>query len=134
MKMRKFISIVVLAVYSIVMAHSFIPHHHHSEFIKETQICEHAEHDVHHEHEHEFAGDCCVNQEQDYNSHKHCSFDEITILAKSLNLSNLHLPSTEIEFSVLEKIIQSVSGCYIPIQISSPHCRDVQLRGPPHFS
>jgi hypothetical protein len=134
MKMRKSISLIVLAVYSIVMAHSFIPHHHHSELAEDPQICEYAEYDVHHEHQHELTGDCCVNQEQEHSSHQACSFNEKTILVKSLTLSNLHLSSTIIEFIGFEKTIQSLADGYIPIQIPDKHCRDIKLRGPPQFS
>ena len=132
--MRKSISIIILAVYSIVMAHSFVPHHHHSELAENPEICEHAEHDVHHEHQHESTNDCCVNQEHEHNAHQVCSFDEKTILVKFLSLSNLHLPSTTIEFTDVEKTIQSLADCYIPIQIPDAHCRDVKPRGPPQFS
>ena len=44
------------------------------------------------------------------------------------------IPFTEIEFDGLEKKIQSISEGYIPIKIFAPHCRDLQLRGPPQFS
>lgn len=132
--MRKSISIIVLAVYSIVMAHSFVPHHHHSELAENPEICEHVEHDAHHEHQHESAGDCCVNQESEHNAHQVCSFDEKTILAKSLSLSNLYFPSISIEFTDVEKTIQSLADCYIPTQIPDAHCRDVNPRGPPQFS
>lgn len=132
--MRKFISIVVLGIYSLVMAHSFIPHHHHSEFEKITHVCNYEANEAHHNHQHEITGKCCVNSDQENDLHSHCNFDEITILAKSLSLSNLYLPSTEIEFVGLEKNNQSVSNCYIPLQIPDPHTRDLQLRGPPQFS
>lgn len=134
MKMRKFISLVVLAVYSIVIAHSFIPHHHHSELVENPQICGYAEYHVHHEHQIESTGDCCVNQDHDHNSHQLCNFNEKTVLIKSLSLSNLYLPSTTLEFNGLEKTIQSLAGCYIPVHFPGVHCRDVQLRGPPQFS
>ena len=78
MKMRKFISVIVLAVYSIVLAHSFVPHHHHSEFTESTQICGLIEHDAHHEHQHELTGDCCIEQEHEENKHTFCSFDDDT--------------------------------------------------------
>lgn len=132
--MRKFISLVVFAVYSIVMAHSFIPHHHHSELGEYPQICGYVEYNVHHVQQFESAEKCCVNQKHKHSSHQSCNFNEKTILIKSLSLSNLYLPSISIEFNGLEKTIQLLAGCYIPIQIPDVHCRDVQLRGPPQFS
>lgn len=134
MKIKSIISILILAVYSIVIAHSFIPHHHHSDFVLLTHECNYNEHDAHHDHQHEITGDCCVNSDQKNDLHSPCSFDEKTILAKSLSLSNLYLPSVEIEFIGLEKKIQSISDAYVPIQTTDPRCRDVDLRGPPQFS
>ncbi|NQU53512.1 MAG: hypothetical protein HQ522_13340 [Bacteroidetes bacterium] len=129
--MKRFISLLVLAVYSIVLAHSFVPHHHHSEFIQNTQVC-----DLEEQHEHSIHGaaNCCVDHSNEHTSHSFCNFNEKTILAKSVSLSDLFIPSIEIEFVGIEKNNQSVSDCYLPIQISAPHCRDVQLRGPPIFS
>ena len=129
--MRKFISIVVLAVYSIVIAHNIIPHHHHSEFAQGTHLCEHSDHN---NHQTEIAGTCCVHHNHDEHTHSHCSFNEITLLTKSISLSDLFIPSTEIEFAGIEKNRESVSDCYLPIQIPDPHCRGVLLRGPPLFS
>ena len=131
MKTRSIISIVVLAVYSIVIAHNIIPHHHHSEFEQVTHLCEH---DEHNDHQEEINGTCCVDHCHDNHTHNHCSFDEKTILTKSISLSDLFIPSTEIEFVGLENNKQSVSDFYTPIQIPDTQCRDVLLRGPPQFS
>ena len=132
--MRKLISIIILAVYSIVMAHGFIPHHHHSNFVENTQICDHDHHQSQHEHEHESIADYSKNQEHKHDSYIHCSFDEETILIKSISLSDLFLPSIEIEFVGLENNKQSISICCKFFQIPDPQCRDVLLRGPPQFS
>ncbi len=132
MKMRKIIAVLVLTVYSIVIAHSFIPHHHHSEYTPDTQVCQL---EKQHEHaDHQFSN-CCVDHNHDDHTNKnHCSFNEKTILEKSRNLAVFIIPFTEIEFDGLEKKIQSISEGYVPIQILGPHCKDLQLRGPPQFS
>lgn len=135
MKMKKSIAILVLAVYSIVIAHSFIPHHHHSEYTSGTQVCELDKPHDHADHANQHVSNCCVDHNHnDHTSQNHCSFNEKTILEKSRNLAVFIIPFTEIEFEGLEKKIQSVSEGYVPIQILDPHCRDVQLRGPPQFS
>ena len=133
MKIKRFISVLVLAVYSIVLAHSFVPHHHHSEFVQNTQVCdrENVEHQKHSLHRTEH---CCVDHSNEHQDHSFCSFEEKFILTKSINLSDFFIPSVELEFIGFDNNNQSIPDGYLPIQISSPHCRDVQLRGPPQFS
>ncbi len=132
MKLRNIISVVILAVYSIVIAHNIIPHHHHSDFARATyHSCEYSDH---HNHQAEIGNTCSVHNNHDKHSHNHCSFEEITLLTKSISLSDLFIPSTEIELAGVEKNRQTVLDCYMPTQISALHCRDVLLRGPPQFS
>lgn len=130
--MRKSISLIILAVYSIVMAHSFIPHHHHSDATHKTHSCEYNHQSEHHGHPISELDNCCFDH--DHHSHPFCTFEEKTILTKSIDLSDLFLPSNAIEFKGLEKRNQAVLYCHKPIQTPVPHCRDVQLRGPPYFS
>lgn len=141
--MRKIISVVILAVYSIVMAHGFIPHHHHSEFegaqhcqidVADNRCDDNHDHEHDHDHSSKETGTCCVEHSHNQHPHNFCSFEEETILVKQISLSELFLPATEIDFTCLEKKIQSIADCYIPKEIPEPFCRDVQLRGPPHFS
>lgn len=134
MKMKRFISVLVLAVYSIVLAHSFVPHHHHSEFVQNTNVCDHEQHVEHQKHSAHETEHCCVDHSNEHQDHSFCSFEEKIILTKSIDLSEFFIPSFELEFIGLENNNQSIPDCYPPIQISSPHCRDVQLRGPPQFS
>uniref|UniRef100_UPI003217C1AD hypothetical protein n=1 Tax=uncultured Draconibacterium sp. TaxID=1573823 RepID=UPI003217C1AD len=135
--MRKLISIAVLAVYTVVMAHNFIPHHHHSIHTRGSQHCEleksnkpdcnhkeNADHSIH------IIEDCCLAHHQ----HAFCSFDEELVLMKWISLSDLFLPSTEIIFAELAPSGQKFSDTYLPFQTQNPHCRDVQLRGPPQLS
>lgn len=134
MRIRKSISVLVLAVYAIVMAHNFIPHHHHSQITEDTHHCEHSGHHPHDDHQHEKNGDCCVDHSNDCDEMLHCSFEEETILAKSIDLSELFVPSTEIVYSDIEETKFSYVSIYIHIPIKDAHCRDVQFRGPPYFS
>ena len=135
MKIKSIIAILILAVYSIVIAHSFIPHHHHSEYTPDTQVCQVEKQHEKDKHADQHFSNCCVDHDHnDHTTQNHCSFNEKTILEKSRNLSAFIIPFTEIEFDGLEKKIQSISEGYIPIKIFAPHCRDLQLRGPPQFS
>ena len=128
MKFRNIISIVILTVYSIVIMHNFIPHYHHSEFAENSHYSDH------HNHQPEITGTCCVKHSHNKHSHTHCTFYQITILTKSISLSDIFIHTTEIDFGLFEKNKESVLYCYLPIQIPEPHCRDVLLRGPPPFS
>lgn len=135
MKIKNSIAILILAVYSIVLAHSFIPHHHHSEFSHETQICQLGDQHEHHEQPDQIISNCCVDHSHnDHNQQNHCSFNEKIILGKAIDLSVCYIPSTKIEFAGIEKSTQAVAEGFIPLQILAPYCRDVQLRGPPQFS
>lgn len=131
MKMRKLISAIFLAMYSIVIVHSFLPHHHHSEFAQNTQQCEHNNHSHHQE---EIEGVYSGHHSNHEHTSSYCSFNEITILKKSIRLSNLFISYAEIEFIGLKTNDEAIPDCYIPIQIPDPYCWDILLRGPPNFS
>lgn len=141
MKLRNIISTCLLAIYTIVLAHNLVPHHHHSEFQQKSNHCNFEtppEHDCEHEHHNEspepVIASCCVDNHQHNHDHTFCSFEEKIVLIKGVNLSNLFLPSSQIEY--LEMAQNKLSFCtsYFPNIIHNPHCRDVQLRGPPFFS
>lgn len=141
MKLRNIISIWLLAVYALVLAHNLVPHHHHSEFQQNSNHCKFEtppEHDCGHEHHHEnpepIVADCCVENHQHNDAHTFCSFEEKIVLLKGINLSNLFLPSSEIEYFELTQNKLSFCAAHYPNFIHDPHCRDVYLRGPPQFS
>ncbi len=128
MKLRNIISVCLLAVYAIVVAHNFIPHHHHSEITESTHVCHH---DDHH---HIESGNAVVSHSHDSDAHIHCSFNEKIILNKILTLSSVHLPANPFEFFHCEENNQLLDDIYNLVVPQEKHCRDVQLRGPPHFS
>lgn len=143
MRLRNIISVCLLTVYTIVIAHSFIPHHHHSEFAQAPQQCEFekpqehscCEHDTHEQQVEHISDNCCLdNHNHNNHSHTFCSFEEKVVLKKGISLSNLFLPSIDIEYFELAQNNYSLTDSYLPIFIHDPHCRDVQLRGPPQFS
>jgi hypothetical protein len=123
------------------LAHSLIPHHHHSEFQQNTQLCElenHTEQTCKYEHHNldseQVTASCCVDHHQHNQAHTVCTFTEKIILTKGINLSNLFLPPTEIDYLELVQNEQSLVDTYIPIHKQDPHTQDLQLRGPPLFS
>lgn len=141
MKFRNIISTCLLAVHTLVLAHSLVPHHHHSEFQQNAQHCEFVEpveHCCEHEHHNDKSepkvASCCVDNHQHKHSHTFCTFEEKIVLNKGINLSNLFLPSSETDFLELAQNEKSAVNFYISIQIQDPQCRDVLLRGPPQFS
>jgi hypothetical protein len=128
MKFRNIISVGLLAVYTIVVAHNFIPHHHHSEITETTHICHHEDH------QHFESVNAVVDHSHDANEHIHCSFNEKIILTKGLTLSAVHLPANPFVFYQYEENKQLLSDLYHLVVPQEPQCRDVQLRGPPFFS
>jgi len=137
MKLRKIISIIALAVYSVVIAHDFIPHHHHSGNNLNCSYCElekqeehTCNHKDHYSHFIQSVDICCANHHQ----HSFCSFDEETVLTKWIRLSNLFLPSVEMSFDKKVEPCQNLVETYQPFQIKDPPTRKIQLRGPPQLS
>jgi hypothetical protein len=131
MKMRNFISTILLAVYSIVLGHNFVPHHHHSEDSENPGFyCQLEE--VQHE------KNCCdsslADHGHDSQQHHPCNFNEKIVLTKSGNFSILYLPglSTEFDFSIQEKKIFYTD--FSVISVTDPNLRHILLRGPPQFS
>lgn len=141
MRLRNAISICLLTVYTIVMAHSFIPHHHHSEFTQTAKHCEFEKQDTHSCCAHEQQTDtstspdkCSLDHHNQHHTHTFCSFEEKIVLNKGINLSNLFLLSIEIEYIELALNTKTYADSYFPNFIHDPHCRDFRLRGPPYFS
>ena len=131
MKMKNIISTILLAVYTIVLGHSVVPHHHHSENSGSPDFyCEMDDH--------QHSEDCCefslTAHNHDTHQHQPCNFNEKTILTKSENLSGFFLPgaSTEIDFSNQEENV--VYSNYTVKFLSDPNYRHILLRGPPLFS
>lgn len=130
MKLQNIISICLLAVYTIVLSHNFVPHHHHSQAV---EVVEHCNHEDHHRHD-AIEGQKQVRHSHDSEAHIHCSFEDVIILNKKISLSEVFLLTTfnEVIFATEDK--QLFADTYIIPQIPESHCRDVQLRGPPQFS
>ena len=131
MKIRNIISTILLAVYSIVLGHSIVPHHHHFEnsedpgFYCQVEKAQQIEH-------------CCeftlTDHGHDTHQHLPCNFNEKIVFTKSGNLSLLFLPasSVEIKFSEKEKTFFYVDNA---AKISTDqNRRHILLRGPPQLS
>ncbi|MEN8118217.1 MAG: hypothetical protein ABFS16_14625 [Bacteroidota bacterium] len=144
MKLRNIISVCLLVVYALVMAHDFIPHHHHSNFSPNTNHCEY-EHEQNSEHEHEHYNEHHhhhvaskehkqVEHNHEHEAHIHCSFEEVLVLNKKVNLPEVNALMASFVFYFSEEENQQITDTYIAPNISEPHCRDVLVRGPPQFS
>ncbi len=126
MRLKRVISVVLLTVYSIVLAHGFIPHDHHSVFDKTVQTCNH-NHNLQ-----ETDNVCSLN----HNHHKthNCSFSDITVLTKLINLADLFVPLSETSFLNTETNGEQVTNFYFPLKTYKTLCRNISHRGPPQFS
>ena len=129
--MRNILSIILLTVYSIVLGHSIVPHHHHFENSQNPDFYCQVEKEQQIEH-------CCeftfADHGQDTRQHQTCNFNEKTVFTKSGNLSNLFLPasSVEIKFSEQEKRVFYADNT---ARISTDRkYRQILLRGPPQLS
>lgn len=143
MSFRNFISVFLLTVYTVVLAHNFIPHHHHTEITAYTGYCEytheHADghkhiHPEHHQHKNEAVEFKKVEHNQENETHIHCSFEDALVLNKRLNLSDIYVLFVSFAFVNAEEENKQLTDTYTAQKIAKPHCRDVQLRGPPQFS
>ena len=130
--LRKAISLVLLSVYSIVLAHSIIPHHHHSDPIADLcnfeiiadslqaqQIFELGQHQCHHDHD----------------SEVHCHFNIELIPSKIVFISTIFLGEISLfeeptYASEQELIFADQSFSPTGIFIKHPS----ELRGPPTLS
>ena len=133
MTIKNIISFCLFAVYSLVLAHNFIPHHHHSERI---QIVDHHHHcDDDHDHHHESNVEHTkLSHSHSHEEHIHCSFEEVIVLNKKINISDVYTLAAVIEIDFAEDDKQQFVDSYIIPHVPETHCRDVQLRGPPQFS
>ncbi|SHI76709.1 hypothetical protein SAMN05444280_105181 [Tangfeifania diversioriginum] len=127
MKLKNIISLLLLTVYSIVLAHNFIPHHHHYELASNSETTCQIEKEQ---------NQCCndfsvQDNEHDSHSHNSCNFNEKIILTKSDNLSPLYFPAKIIGIVFSKPVKISFADLYIPIQLSDRHPHHIQLRGPP---
>jgi len=130
MKMRRVISFVILAVYSIVMAHNFIPHHHHSELNKATHYCKYDVQD-NLSHQHEFTGSCCLFHSHDDQIQNPCGFDDETIILKSTDLQDLFISASTAELTGIRGSYRLISGIYIQYPVKETPLGSGILRGPP---
>jgi hypothetical protein len=131
MKMRNIISAILLAVYSIVLGHNVVPHHHHFENAQNPDFyCQFEE--VQHEES------CCDSSLSDHGhdsrQHHPCNFNEKIVLTKSGDFSMLYLPgpAVEFEFSIRKK--KTFYSNYTVKTSTDPNLRNILLRGPPQFS
>ena len=126
MKFKRVISVVLLTVYSIVLAHGFIPHEHHSIFDETLQTCNHN----HSLQEIDSARSLNHNHHKTHN----CSFSDITVLTKSINLADLFVPLSETTFLNIETNSKPIISYYFPLKPYKILCRNISHRGPPQFS
>lgn len=130
MKIRNIISVILLAVYSIVLGHNVVPHHHHFENPQNPDFYCHFD-------EVQQKDSCCDYSFADHGHSQHhhpCSFNEKIVLTKSGNFALLYLPGSAIEFdfSIQEK--KTFYANYIVKLSIDPNLQGIQLRGPPHLS
>ncbi len=130
MKLQNSIALCLLALYSLVLVHNFVPHCHQSIHEKFTEhCCHHASHEQVADHDHEME-----NTYHEHETHIHCSFEEVLVLNKKTNLPTVYLiESSMIKEGSDEETKQHCDTYYFPA-VTEPHCRDVKLRGPPQFS
>lgn len=131
MMMRRYISVIILAVYSIVIAHNTIPHHHHNQFVEEACCLEEHSHEKDDHPCNEF---CCVDQEHQDHSHSYCSFEQNTLPAKLINLDDFIIPTQDDKEKIKLEVIDTKYFDHINHHTKKPHCRNVSLRGPPVIS
>ena len=140
MTLRKSISVCLLAVYTIVVAHSLIPHHHHSGFDQSADHCQIAKHQTDvclhnaHNHDDQQVLNCCEDHDHDDHNHTFCSFEEKTVLNKWTYFTNIIYNSPGTVFLDFSDKNLIHSSYYLPPGDQNPHCRDVSSRGPPHLS
>ena len=130
--MRNIISTILLTVYSIVLGHNFVPHHHHSEDSHNPAFYCQVE-------EEQFKESCCnfslTNHGHDSHQHQPCNFNEKFVPAKkSSGLSVLFLPATPVEYEFSDQEKKVFYGNYITKNLTDRNSRYILLRGPPQLS
>jgi len=143
MKFRNIIALSLLAIYALVMAHNFIPHHHHSELalcanLNETELHQHHddEHECNSHHHTTKPREAYISLNHSYPIHDHtyCSFDDKIIRSEKINLPSFFALPMCFEYSFSEDIPQKIEAVDVISKHLSPKCRDVLRRGPPYFS
>lgn len=140
MRLRNMISILLLTVYTLVLAHSIIPHHHHSRHTPHAPDCSYekqqkqscCEHIQVTEHQESDSDNCDREHHRHHHSHTICSFEDNLVLTKAFNLSVLFIPSNSIALNPVNNRVLHKAIC-LTLKIPEKRCRDVQLRGPPLF-
>lgn len=123
---RNIISVFLLAVYSIVLAHNFVPHEHHSNINDCRDKCN--------THIEIVAQKCCTSiHDHGQNSHQqiHCHFEVKLVLSHLLNISDFYNESETLEIIQTEPESRLISYFEYSQKLPDPHCRDVSLRAPP---
>ncbi|MBN1821544.1 MAG: hypothetical protein JW833_12570 [Prolixibacteraceae bacterium] len=129
MRIKNQIAIFLLAIYSVVLVHSFIPHEHHNDFFECGKSCS-----THNE----FISEKCTttfhSHENKPHKHLHCHFNVKLVLTKFIDISDLFIDKSCEELIVAEFEGEKINHfCFLQI-IPEPQCRDVNLRAPPVFS
>jgi len=131
MKMRNFISTILLAVYSIVLSHNVVPHHHHFENAQNPDFYCQLEKVQQNE-------GCCdsslADHGHDSRHHHPCNFNEKIVLTKSGNFSALYLPGSAVEFDFSIQEEKKFHTNYIVKNVTDPNLRHILQRGPPQLS
>jgi hypothetical protein len=126
---RNILSLLFLTIYTIVLAHNFIPHHHHSDILGCKEQCQ--------EHSIQASETCCsLVKEHGHKHHNHtfCNFEIKTILSKMVKLSVFYIESDPIEF-IRVKPKSTFVAIFDDSQITfNPYYHDISLRAPPLFS
>ena len=128
MNSKKFIAIFLFAVYSIILAHSFISHEHHSDFSVCGISCS--------THTESVGEDCCTAvHNHDLNTHKHlhCHFVVHPVVTKVFGFSDSYLLTNSVEISYLNSSYYKIPHFFLSRKIPDRRCRDVSLRAPPSF-
>ncbi|NQU88455.1 MAG: hypothetical protein HQ541_22135 [Mariniphaga sp.] len=126
---RNIISILLLAIYSVVLAHNFVPHEHHS---NSTNCEEHCN-----SHTEIVAAEYCTSVHDhgsENHNHIHCHFEVKMLLSKMVTFSGFYIESENLNIILEEPEGRQINYFEYSQKIPEPQCRDVYLRGPPTFS
>lgn len=131
MKMRNIISTVLFAVYSIVIGHNFVPHHHHFENPQNPDFYCQLDEALQEE-------NCCdsslADHGHDSRQHHPCNFNEKIVLSKSNTFSTLFLPASAVEIKFSNQEMRKIYASYAVKFFTAPDLQNILLRGPPQLS
>jgi hypothetical protein len=137
MKSKKVISYLILAIYSLLLVHTVIPHSHHVHDFIEIAY-EQVLHD--HQHEHDAAGNHTDNDTSEHNvphhsESQHCgdyTFSASTTISQVLAHFTAHYcQSQTIELAPPIREVEVSNVGYIPLKIPIQFSSAVPLRAPP---